>query len=139
MSSHQRKNMDTAIKDIIIPVLRQQGFKGSFPHFRRMNETNIDLLTFQFNRWGGSFVVELTICPVEGITMHWGEVIKPNKVTAHHINKRVRLGAKSEDEEGIWFTFEEAKSKEDFEQIALNVLSLLHTSDPFWISQLVRE
>ncbi len=62
MSSEQRKNMDLAIKHIVVPILREQRFKGSFPHFRRKNENNIDLITFQFNRWGGSFVVELAKC-----------------------------------------------------------------------------
>ena len=139
MSSQQRKNMDLSIKDIVIPVLKEQGFKGSFPHFRRKNEDNIDLITFQFNRWGGSFVVELAICPLEGITMVWGEDIQPNKVTAHHINRRFRLGAMSEDDDGIWFNFEEAKTKQDFEQVATNVLNLLNTSDPKWISNLFKE
>ncbi|WP_366945292.1 DUF4304 domain-containing protein [uncultured Metabacillus sp.] len=31
-------------------------------HFRRKNEENINLITFQFNKWGGSFVVELASC-----------------------------------------------------------------------------
>lgn len=55
------------------PVLRKQEFKGSSPNFRRNNEMNIDLITFQFNRSGGSFVVELATCPIEGITMNWGK------------------------------------------------------------------
>lgn len=139
MSSQPRKNMDLTIKDIVIPVLKEQGFKGSFPHFRRKNENNIDLITFQFNRWGGSFVVELAICPLEGITMDWGEDIQANKVTAHHINRRFRLGAMSEEEDGIWFNFEEAKTKQDFEQVATNVLNLLNTSDPKWISNFFKE
>lgn len=66
-----------------------------------MNENNIDLITFRFNRWIGSFIVELATCPTEGATIHWGEQIPPNKVTAHHINKRFRLGAESKDEDGI--------------------------------------
>ena len=31
-----------------------------------MNKKNIDLITFQFNKWGGSSVVELAVCPVQG-------------------------------------------------------------------------
>jgi hypothetical protein len=137
MFSEQRKNMDLTIKEIVIPVLKEQGFKGSFPHLRRKNEDNIDLITLQFNRWGGSFVVEVAICPLEGITMDWGEEIKPNKVTAHHVNQRFRLGAMSE-EDGIWFNFEAAKTKQDFELVATNVLNLLNTSDRKWISNLFK-
>lgn len=136
MASNERTMMDNAYKKVIIPFLRQEGFKGSLPHFRRMNEKNIDLITFQFNKWGGSFVVELAICPIQGVTMDWGEQIPPNKVTAYDIDKRFRLGAKSEDEDGIWFNFENAKTEEDFEKVALNVVNLLNISDPLWISKL---
>ncbi|MGE7925887.1 DUF4304 domain-containing protein [Viridibacillus arvi] len=120
----------------MIPFLRQQGFKGSLPHFRRINEKNIDLITFQFNKWGGSFIVELAVCPKQGVTMDWGEQIPPNKVTAHDIDKRFRLGAKSEDEDVIWFNFENAKNVGDFEKVALNVVNLLNISDLLWISKL---
>lgn len=85
---------------------------------------------------GGSFVVDLAVCPIQGVTMDWGEQIPRNKVTAHDINKRYRLGAKSEAEEGIWFDFENAKTEEDFEKVALNVVNLLNTSDRLWISKL---
>ncbi|MGG0663184.1 DUF4304 domain-containing protein [Viridibacillus arvi] len=136
MASNERKMIDNALKKVVIPFLRQQGFKGSLPHFRRINEKNIDLITFQFNKWGGSFVVELAVCPMQGVTMDWGEQIPPNKVTAHDIDKRFRLGAKSEDEDGIWFNFENAKNVEDFEKVALNVVNLLNISDRLWISKL---
>jgi len=135
MSSNERKMMDNALKKVVIPVLRKLEFKGSLPHFRRMNEKNIDLITFQFNRWSGSFIVELVTCPTEGVTMHWGKQIPSNKVTAYHINKRFRLGAESEDEEGIWFDFENAKTEEDFEKVDSSVLGLLNTSDRLWISK----
>ncbi len=138
MSLNERKMMDNALKKIVVPVLRKQEFKGSLPHFRRKNEKNIDLITFQFSRWGGSFVVEIATCPIEGVTMYWGENILPNKVTAHHLNDRFRLGAKSKDEEGegIWFDFENAKTEEEYEKVASNVLGLLNTSDRLWISNL---
>lgn len=138
MPSDNRKMMDNALKKIVIPILRDQGFKGSFPHFRRKNNNQIDLITFQFNKWGGSFVVELAVSPLDGIKEPWGEYISPNKVTAHHINKRYRLGAKSEEEDGIWFNFEKVNSEGDYNQVAIRVLNLLNTSDPLWISNLFR-
>ncbi len=33
-----RDNMISAIKTNVIPELRERGFKGSFPHFRRISE-----------------------------------------------------------------------------------------------------
>ena len=133
-----REKMQRALRNRVIPILRRQGFKGSFPHFRRANEQNIDLLTFQFNRWGGSFVVELASCPPEGMTMSWGEKIPPNKVNAHHVNERYRLGANSFEAEGIWFDYETASSVEDYDEIAGKVLQHLKSSDSTWISSLFR-
>ena len=52
MASNEREMMNNALKKVAIPFLREQGFKGSLPHFRRKNETNIDLITFQFNKVG---------------------------------------------------------------------------------------
>lgn len=68
--------------------------------------------------------------------MNCGEKIPPNKVTAHHLNNRFRLGAKSVDEDGIWFDFENAKTEEEFEKVASSVLVLLNTSDRLWFSKL---
>ncbi|MET3195216.1 DUF4304 domain-containing protein [Bacillus sp. OAE603] len=133
MATYERKMMDNSLRNVVIPYLREQGFKGSLPHFRRMNETNIDLITFQFNKWGGSFVVELTSCSIEGVTTSWGEYIPPSKVTAHDINKRFRLGAKSIKDDP-WFVFENAKSEEEFEKVATTVLELLNLTDRSWIT-----
>jgi len=139
MPSKERDRMNQALKKIVVPFLREHKFKGSLLHFRRMNEKNIDLVTFQFNKWGGSFLVELAACPLEGATMHWGEQIPPNKVTAHDLNQRFRLGSKSEEEDGIWFNFENAKTDEDFEQVAFRVIDLLKIKDPLWIASLFDE
>jgi len=62
--SVQRNAMIAELKRVIIPVLRETGFRGSFPHFRRVGEQRIDPLTFQFSTFGEQFVVE------EGVTSH---------------------------------------------------------------------
>ncbi|QCR33478.1 DUF4304 domain-containing protein [Lysinibacillus sp. SGAir0095] len=139
MASNEREMMNNALKKVAVPFLREQGFKGTLPHFRRKNETNIDLITFQFDRWGGSFVVELATCSVEGVTTYWGEQILPNKVTAHDVNERFRLGAKSKDEDGIWFSFEKEKSEEEFEKVAFTVVDLLKIKDRSWITNFIIE
>ncbi|UPO87324.1 DUF4304 domain-containing protein [Niallia sp. Man26] len=138
MLSDQRREMLTALKEVVIPVLRRQGFKGSLNHFRRRNKNNIDLITFQFNKWGGSFIVELAVCPKEATTMIWGKEILPNKVTAHHMNNRYRLGSKSIDQEGIWFDYENAVTKEDYQKVAERMLKLLNTADVDWNSSLFK-
>ena len=121
MMNLQREQMNTALKTIVVPHLRAHQFKGSFPHFRRKHDTHIDLITFQFNRYGGSFVVECAICPKDGVTTYWGEHIPPNKVTAHDVNERYRL--QHDDEQ--WFNYEQFDTMLQFEQLALVVMQHL--------------
>lgn len=57
-----REAMIQEIKSLIIPELRILGFKGSYPHYRRIYTTGkVDYLSFQFNKYGGSFIVELAV------------------------------------------------------------------------------
>lgn len=63
--SEARKKMNEALKEIVVPILREKGFKGSFPHFRRVSGKYLDLLTFQFSQWGGQFVVEIGKCSIK--------------------------------------------------------------------------
>lgn len=98
-----RQAMDDALKHVIVPYLRAEGFKGTLPHFRRQRENQIDLLTFQFNKYGGSFVVEIAKCPPDGVTTSWGKHIPPAKVNAHSVNTRLRLGSTPGHDH--WFQF----------------------------------
>lgn len=108
MSKKDREAMDAALKELVVPVLRAKGFRGSLPHFRRTTPQAIDLLTFQFDKWGGGFVVEISKCPLEGFTMAWGEHIPPGKVTAHHLNPdhRKRIQCKEGSGTDAWFRFD---------------------------------
>jgi hypothetical protein len=139
MTSNGRPAMTNALKKIVVPYLRDHGFKGSFPHFRRKNEDNIDLITFQFNRYDGSFVVELAVCSPEGVTMSWGEEIPASKVTAYDVNDRYRLSENMKDDTDHWFNYESAKSDEDYELVASEVLDLLHISDRNWMKRLFED
>ncbi|WP_409369208.1 DUF4304 domain-containing protein [Lysinibacillus sp. 38-6] len=140
--SNSRLFMIKALKKLVVPYLRKHGFKGTFPHFRRLNEENIDLVTFQFNRYGGSFVVELAVCGKNGTTMSWGEEVPPNKVTAHDVSFddrfRLREDIYGTDDNDCWFHYEEAKTDEDFDVVALKVLKCIQdVSDRSWIKKLV--
>ena len=46
-------------KNVIAPLL-EQGFTGKWPNFRKVYHHHIELLTFQTNKYGGSFTVELS-------------------------------------------------------------------------------
>jgi hypothetical protein len=131
--SGDRLAMIATLKRIVVPKLRQAGFSGSFPHFRRNRDSVIDLLTFQFSRWGGSFVVEVASCPSAGVTMRWGEVVSPNKVNAHHINYRLRLGANPPKIADHWFDFESATYGDRiYEMAAESVVAHLPQANRYW-------
>src|SRR5258705_4276725 len=97
------------LSEIVIPVLRQKGFKGSFPHFRRLTTDRINLLTFQFDRSGGGFVIEITNCQRNGYTTSWGTKIEPNKLTAHDLSSRKRIQSNMDTTSSLtddWFRYD---------------------------------
>jgi hypothetical protein len=120
---NSREEMDAALKKIVIPALRERGFTGSFPHFRRIKE-EVDLLTFQFDRNGGGFVIETAKGKKEGFTTHWGKHIPAAKLTAWdlHPDQRKRLKPGADGSTDSWFRYD---ASQDCESIAHLVLSLL--------------
>jgi hypothetical protein len=132
--SNSRDQMIAALREIVFPVLRELGFSGSFPHFRRIHPAQIDLLTFQFNRHGGSFVVEIAVCAPEGFTTTWGKHVEPKKVSAHdlHPNQRLRLGSHPPQQTDHWFAYEPERSS-IYTDTASALVSLLHSDAvSFW-------
>ena len=134
--SAERKKMIEALKEHVVPILKARGFKGSFPHFRRPTDTLIHLLTFQFDKWGSGFVVQIASCPVEGVTMHWGEHVPPAKVTAYHVWPRLRLGS-TDSKCDHWFRYDRGglRSFDNvYEITAREVLPFLDSqAEAFWI------
>ncbi len=55
-----KEMMRAALRKFTIPQLREHGFTGTYPHFRREKADCIELLSFQTNAWGGSFTVEVS-------------------------------------------------------------------------------
>jgi len=99
--------MDRVLRETVLPELRAQGFTGSLPHLRRIRSDRIDLISFQYSRYGGKFVVELSQCGPEGVKHDWGKEIQPNKVTAHDLfsSDRNRLSSRA-GWRGQWFVFD---------------------------------
>jgi hypothetical protein len=122
--------MEGVLKSVVVPQLRARGFKGSFPHFRRQAVGGIDLLTFQFDRHGGGFVIEIARSPAEGITTHWGKAIAARSVTAWDVHPDERLRIKPERGAGTnsWFRYD----AEQFEVCARQVLDALPEADEWW-------
>jgi hypothetical protein len=95
--------------DSMIAALKAAFFEGWLAHFRRIQTTRIDLLTVPFNKWGGSFVIEVAKCPPEGITTAWGEFHAPNKCRAWDVpyRPRHRLGSPTPGKDGVWCRYDD--------------------------------
>lgn len=145
MSKHPaRMALETALREVVVPDLRERGFKGSFPHFRRILDTRIDLLTFQFYSSGGSFVVEISQCGPEGVSHSWKDV-PPGKVTAWDMGRRLRLGSDpAAGNSDHWFVYgkpnyevghEHVENSSHYHRVASEVRRLVQLqAEPFWTS-----
>ena len=55
-----REIMLSALKKHTFPLLKEQGFTGKYPNFRRKLDNCIELISFFTNKWGGSFTIEVS-------------------------------------------------------------------------------
>ena len=126
-----RDDMNAALRARLVPALRSRGFRGSLPHFRRILANRIDLLTVQFDKWGGGFVLEISRCVPQGVTTYWGKEIPPGKVTVHdvHPDQRHRLGSSAPGEDGRWFRYDDGTPAET---VAAAASAALTEADQWW-------
>lgn len=122
-----RTEMAAALKAVTIPRLRAAGFTGSFPHFRRVAESGADLISFQFDRHGGSFVVEIAKCHPNGIVTPARGLIAVSRATAQdrHPNNRRRILRGGSD----WFDFEREQPEVLAEAVADELVN-----DAIWLT-----
>jgi hypothetical protein len=95
--------MMAALRGHLVPRLRTKGFKGSFPHFRRIALPRVDYLTVQFYSAGGSFVVELASSDANGKPDGYGSDLPVEKLNVQFFRERFRLGSKGLSDH--WFEF----------------------------------
>ncbi|NLT50592.1 MAG: DUF4304 domain-containing protein [Ignavibacteria bacterium] len=101
--SDDRRLMTDELKKTTLPVLKQKGFKGSFPHFRRISDDKIDLLMFQFDKYGGGFIVEISFVitsETDKYVFHWRKGVAPEKLTVADAKLRKRF-----PEANTWFYY----------------------------------
>ena len=127
--SQSRDAMVAELKRVAGPVLRSLGFKGSFPHFRRATDTQIDLLSFQFSTSGGEFVVEIGSFPPTGYELY-GKLVPAAEVKMRHLFRRLRLGAKDEDSD-YWFNCDSG----DYASVAASVVPYIRGQAVEWWSR----
>ncbi|HYH69459.1 MAG TPA: DUF4304 domain-containing protein [Urbifossiella sp.] len=99
-----RAAMTAELKRVVVPVLRELGYSGTFPHFRRTRGKRVSLLGFQFSSWGGKFCVGVGTFPAGGYE-RGGEIIPADRVRLRDLVRRTRLGPEDGDGDG-WFDFD---------------------------------
>ncbi|WP_227818089.1 DUF4304 domain-containing protein [Nitrogeniibacter aestuarii] len=89
--------LETAIRAVLAPVLREDGFSGSGRTFRRMRGTWIQVLNVQRSRYGGSFAINLGVQPL-AIPDVLGNTPDPKKITESLCEFRRRLSEAGADQ-----------------------------------------
>jgi hypothetical protein len=123
MSANLRNEMEASLKRVVIPELRRAGFTGTLPHLRRVGQV-VDLVTFQFDKHGGGFVIEVATGELAGFTTHWGKHIPANKLTAWdlHPDNRKRLTPVAGAGTDSWFRYDSSSTTD---LVAANALDHL--------------
>ena len=88
----KREQMDAALKCHAVPLLRNLGFKGSYPHFRRILNERVDTIGFQFSQWGPQFYIEIGVANPNGYTLLDGTHFPPSKLKYYQCSERARIG-----------------------------------------------
>lgn len=128
----KRQEIDKALKEIVVHFLREKGFKGSMPHFRRQQSDRINLLTFQHSLYDTKFVIEIANCTVDGVTTSWEKQIPKNKVTAHDMGYRMRLGSEKHNTD-YWFDYgKKSLFSNTFNKIAKEIIELWNEAENWW-------
>ena len=95
--THTRDQMQSALKDTVVPHLRSAGFKGSLPHFYRVVDHHIDLLTVQYYSSGGCLLIEIASAKND-------DTMEPSKQRVYFHGKQLRLHRDS-NRNDHWFCY----------------------------------
>lgn len=138
-----RKTMETLLKRDCVPVLREMGFKGAFPHFYRETGGFVALVTVQFASAGGSFCVNLGYADPARRNVYFKPQTEPAKLRVSQTTKWLRLGAMT----GLdhWFVFGSASATpyrggvRPPEEIVAQCAELLRSEAEGWWAERLRE
>lgn len=99
----ERERMKQALFTYFLPALREMGFVGEWPNYRRIGERKVDLLSVVFDQWGGSFALEISYALLDGEEnnlLSGQEGVRPEQLTVFKTYKRKRL-----PQDGGWIYF----------------------------------
>ncbi len=142
-SNRDRQRMDDALKAHFTPGLREAGFVGSMPYLQRRLPDRVDFLMVQFNKYGGSFTVELGQTGPHGLT-EWRGPEQPVERTRvwmlpDRLRRRVTHGLLRHQ----WFRFapgplgmkRPAKPQAHYDAVARKALVAFRRSGEAWLAK----
>lgn len=119
-------------KEVVAPVLKQDGFHGAGTTWRRLNGEVIHLFNIQGSRYGGecciNLAVHLTFLPTVGTN----EAVQPKTITEPLCEFRKRLASESKADQ--WWNY--GHSEEDALGACNSMLSLYQTQGRLFFERL---
>jgi Domain of unknown function (DUF4304) len=97
MNQTSMPRLETAIRSILAPHLREDGFSGSGRTFRRVRNSWIQVVHVQGSRSGGSFAINLAIHPLDILDVR-DEAPDPKTITDDLCEFRRRLAETDMDQ-----------------------------------------
>lgn len=131
--------MRKAFRKHLIPALAAAGFVGKSSNFMRLRDDAQDLLSIQYWKYGGSFILEFGRRDRGPLQTTWGPIIPEESLEVAYlpVGDRARLQARDASLEDTFAGFNFAEFGEDiakYEHLALRVVSYLPQVDA-WLSR----
>lgn len=132
--SDDRAIMLSLLRKTVSDVLRGNGFTGELPHLRRKVGSRVDLVTFQFDKYGGGFIIEIGQWPGHEAVKFDGEEIPFAKLKSWSLpmENRARLRRSRTGLPESWFRYDKTlfrRSESRFlraaEQVAIRLPQVL--------------
>jgi hypothetical protein len=107
--------MRKALKKVLLPELNRIGFTGTSSNFQRRSAENLDLLSIEYWKYGGQFILEFARSKRGALNTSWGEVVQEEKIGVAHISplQRARLQRTLEASEDLFRGFKFSGFGED--------------------------
>lgn len=102
-NNSDRNKMIEAFHLHLTPVLKERGFTGRFPDYRRISTEAVHLLSVHFARHKPAYAMEIACAPLTGLNVA-GHMVAAEELTAWHVlgPARFRIGPDAPDQ---WFTY----------------------------------
>ena len=121
-----RRRLMSRFREVVVPGLRELGFRGSLPNLYRVRDGLVDVLFLQFDRYGGGFTVNLGRSPLRMRD-------DPSTVRLRSIpfEDRARLTRDTSGIEDRWFRYDEPEGTPEQQQDTAiqEVASLIESAD----------